>query len=98
MRYLVIASLLLIVRSGFAQVKSEIPFIGHLINKGYYKEAIFLIDKDTLKYEGQQLDSLNYYKGWAHYSLKDLEESTTSFLKVGKESPFYKKVEFFCRI
>ena len=95
MRFSTIIIFLLIVQSGVAQVSSEIPFIGHLINKGYYKEAIYLINQDTLKYKGQQLDSLNYYKGWAHYSLKDLEESTVSFLKVGAESSFYRKSFFF---
>ncbi len=94
-RYPVIIIFLLIVQFGVAQDNSEIPFISHLINKGYYKEAIFLINRDTSKYEKQQLDSLNYYKGWANYSLKNLEESTLSLLNVGSESPFYKKAHFF---
>ncbi|HCY41359.1 MAG TPA: hypothetical protein DHV48_08405 [Prolixibacteraceae bacterium] len=80
---------------GFAQSKSELPFIEHLINKGYYGEVIHLIDKDSLNQEQGLRDSLNYFKGWAHYSLKNLEQSTTSFLKVGKDSPFYLKSRFF---
>ncbi len=95
MRYPLLIIFLLIVRLGFAQDNSEIPFIRHLVNKGYYKEAIFLIDRDTLFHEKQQNDSLNYYRGWSYYSLRDLEESTLSLLRVGKESPFYKKSYFF---
>jgi len=83
------------VRPGFAQNKSELPFIEHLINKGYYNEVIRLIDSDSLKYSQGQQDSVNYYKGWAHYSLKNLEQSTSSLLKVGKASSFYLKSRFF---
>ena len=77
------------------QVKNEIPFIRHLVNRGYYKEAIFLIERNTFNYRQTQQDSLNYYQGWAHYSLKNLDQSTRSFLKVRKESPFYHKSHFF---
>jgi TM2 domain-containing membrane protein YozV len=45
--------------------------------------------------EMPQLDSLNYYKGWAQYSIKSLHQSSISFLKVGPESPFYSKSRFF---
>lgn len=80
---------------GLSQSKSELPFIEHLINKGYYKEAIFLLDRDSLKFNKLQLDSVNYYNGWANYSLKNLERSTQSFLKVNAESSFYAKSRFF---
>ena len=95
MKYISLVIFILLVRVGFAQNKNELPFIEHLINKGYYFEAIHQIDSDTLNYGQFQLDSLNYYKGWAHYSLKNLEQSTQSLLKVGKESPFYLKSRFF---
>ncbi len=95
MRYFCLLFLLLMARTGFAQTKSELPFIEHLINKGHYNEVIHLIDKDSLSQEHGPRDSLNYFKGWAHYSLKNLEQSTTSFLKVGKDSPFYLKSRFF---
>ena len=95
-KYFGVIVFLFLFQNGFSQVKNEIPFIRHLINKGYYTEAIYLIDKDsTLNYNIQQRDSLNYYRGWAHYSLKDLTQSTRSLLKVRKESPFYLKSHFF---
>ena len=85
----------LFVNSAFAQVKSDIPFIKHLINKGYYNEAIYLIENETINYNNLQQDSLNYLRGWAYYSIKNLELSTTSFLEVNRESPFYWKSHFF---
>lgn len=95
MKYFGLIVFALIFQNGFAQNRNEIPFIQHLINKGYYKEAIYIIDQDTLNYDNQQRDSLNYFRGWAHYSLKNLKLSTRSLLKVGKESPFYLKSYFF---
>ncbi|MBN2636966.1 MAG: hypothetical protein JXR61_11905 [Prolixibacteraceae bacterium] len=95
MRYYVIIILLLIEKTGFTQVNSEIPFIQHLVDKGYYKEAIFLIDKNSFEYGKAQQDSIHYLKGWAHYSLKNLDESTQSLLKVSSQSPFYRKSHFF---
>ena len=86
---------LFILHTVSAQVKNELSFIRHLVNKGFYQEAIFLIDKNTFNYQNQQQDSLNYYHGWAHYSLKNLTQSTASFLRVQKKSPFYSKSHFF---
>ncbi len=95
MKYICLVVFILMVRLGFAQNKSELPFIEHLINKGDYNEAIHLIDSNILNYSQGQQDSLSYYKGWAHYSLKNLEQSTSSLLNVGKESSFYLKSRFF---
>lgn len=95
MKYLIIIISILIFKTGFAQVDSEVPFIKHLVDRGYYKEAIHLIDKNSFNYTESQLDSINYFKGWAHYSLKNLDESTQSLLKVGNESAFYWKSHFF---
>jgi len=95
MKYLVFIVFVLTFQNGFSQNKSEIPFIQHLINQEFYKEAIYLIDRTTYDYEKQQQDSLNFFYGWAYYSLKRLEQSTNSLLQVGKDSPFYRKSHFF---
>lgn len=95
MRLIWIVIFISIQGTGFSQSKSELPFIEHLINKGYYKESIFLLVRDSLKFNKLQLDSVNYYKGWANYSLKNLEQSNRSFLKVNAESAFYIKSRFF---
>ena len=93
MRYIFL--LMIIFLLTFAQSQGQIPFIRHLVNSGFYKEAIFVIEKDKTDYSVQQRDSINYYKGWAHYSLKKLQESSSSFLKVSNSSPFYNKSFFF---
>jgi len=95
MKYICLAVFIFMVHMGLAQNKCELPFIEHLTNKGYYTEVIHLIDRDSLNYEQIQQDSLNYYKGWAHYSLKNLEQSTVSLLNVSKASSFYLKSRFF---
>ena len=95
MKYICLVVFILIVNLGFAQNKNELPFIEHLINKGYYNEAIHLIDKDSLNCRQDKQDSLYFYKGWAHYSLKNLEQSTISLLKVGEQSSFYLKSRLF---
>ncbi len=78
-----------------AQNSYELKFINYLINKGDYNEVLFLAGKSFSKLNPEQLDSLNYFKGWAHYSVKNLELSTVSLLQVSKSSPFYPKSRFF---
>lgn len=95
MRYFGFLAFLFIFRAGIAQNASELPFIEHLINKGNYAEVLHLIDNKFFNYNQGQQDSIYYYKGWAHYSLKNLEQSTFSFLNVGKHSSFYLKSRFF---
>lgn len=78
-----------------AQNSHELKFINYLINKGNYNEVLFLAGKTISNLNPEQLDSLNYFKGWAHYSVKNLEFSTMSLLQVSKSSPFYPKSRFF---
>jgi hypothetical protein len=96
MKFVCLFGFILSIHTVSAQYKNELPFIEHLIDKQFYKEAIHLIDANFKNYnKKQQQDSLNFYEGWAHYSLKNLDQSTNSFLKVGKESSFYLKSRFF---
>jgi hypothetical protein len=78
-----------------AQTKIDLKFVEHLINRGNYKEAIFEIDAYPTAAGLSAQDSLNYFKGWANYSLKNLEESTQSLLKVSDSSPLHSKSAFF---
>jgi len=80
---------------GTAQTSTDLKFVEHLINRGNYKEAIFEIDRYPAAVGLSVQDSLNYFKGWANYSLKNLEESTKSLLKVSDNSPLYSKSAFF---
>lgn len=96
MKFIYLVVFILSILAGSAQNKNELPFIEHLVDKQYYSEAIHLIDNNHINCSDEpQLDSLNFYKGWALYSLKNLDQSTISFLKVGKGSPFYLKSRFF---
>ena len=96
MKFIYLLIFIVSIQTVFAQKKNELPFIEHLIDKQFYDEVIWLIDNNLENYqERSQQDSLNFFSGWAHYSLKNLNQSTVSFLKVGKESPFYIKSRFF---
>lgn len=90
MRYFLLIILLLGSLILRAQNNCDTRFIDHLVNKEDYREALFLLNRCTA-----QTDSLNYLKGWSHYALKELEQSTQSFLKVSKNSEFYFKSRFF---
>ncbi len=94
MKWLSLLAFTLVSHSLFAQNKGELPFIEHLVNRGDFREAIHLIHIDSTQRQGQK-DSMYYYRGWAHYSLKNLEPSTEAFLNVGKASAFYLKSRFF---
>lgn len=95
MKYLIAFVFILFSLPGFSQHTNELPFVWHLINKGLYEETIYIINNNSFAYNKQQQDSLNYFHGWAHYSLKNLQESTASFLKVRKESALFRKSYFF---
>lgn len=95
MRYICLVIFLFLLNSVRAQNNSPLRFIEHLNNKGSYKEIIYLISKDSLALNKHQKDSLSFYCGWAHYSLKNLSQSTACLLKVGPDSPFYLKARFF---
>jgi TM2 domain-containing membrane protein YozV len=78
-----------------AQNTFETAFIEHLVNKGDYREAIYLVDKNNLKLKGAQADSVYYFKGWSHYSMMQLEQSAKALQKVSEQSVFYHKARFF---
>ena len=72
----------------------DLKFIDHLVNKGDYQEALFLLDSsDCLSLHLN--DSANYLKGWSLYSLKRLLSSSESLIKVSSASEFYLKSHFF---
>jgi hypothetical protein len=80
----------------FAQTTdSDLKFIEHLINKGDFKEVLWLMKRDSAGHSKPTQDSIFYFKGWAYYSLKELDKSTKALLKVGEASPFYLKSRFF---
>jgi hypothetical protein len=72
----------------------NLKFINHLVNKGNYEEALFLLDStDCLSFELN--DSIYYLRGWSLYSLKRLLPSSENLIKVRPASEFYLKSHFF---
>lgn len=89
-KHLIYLFFVLLSLGSVAQTKLDKSFIEHLVNKANYDEALFLINRS-----GENEDSTNFYKGWSHYMLKELESSTSSLLKVSAQSNFYMKSQFF---
>jgi hypothetical protein len=78
------------------EARRELGFVTHLVNTQQYDEAVFLINDLPLSYYTEDLrDSLYFLKGWAFYSLKQLDSSATTFLKISSNSGFYKSALFF---
>lgn len=72
----------------------DLQFINHLVNRGYYKEAIFLLDSTDCSLN-QSNDTVFYLRGWSLYSLKQLLRSSENLIKVDPSSEFYLKSHFF---
>ena len=70
---------------------NDFAFIEYLIGNGLEQDAV------TILYSGKYFasDTLQYLKGWASYSAKDLADASAAFEKVPKDSPFYDKSLFF---
>jgi TM2 domain-containing membrane protein YozV len=74
--------------------KCDLKFIDHLIDRGDFKEALYLLDStDCLS--DRLNDSVNYMRGWSLYSLKQLSSSSENLIKVTPGSEFYLKSHFF---
>lgn len=70
-------------------------FAKHLTDKAYYEDIILLGKLDWGHLEQAELDSMNYYTGWAYYNLQMLEEGISSFSSVSRESDFLNASRFF---
>ncbi len=77
-------------------VSRELDFIQHLINQEAYRDAIYYINRDFQHiYPLPVRDSLNYFRGWSQYAIKDLGPSAASLLQVSSDSPLFFKSRFF---
>lgn len=72
----------------------DLLFINHLVNRGYFKEAIYMLDS-TDCYKDQLNDTVFYLRGWSHYSLKQLLLSSENLIRVSPASEFYLKSHYF---
>jgi len=76
------------------QFDHEISFARHLMGRGHYKEALFVLE-DLEPGRNSQKDSLNFLLGWILYGQKDLETSAKYLTKVSNDSPFFHQSLFF---
>jgi TM2 domain-containing membrane protein YozV len=72
----------------------DLRFINHLVNRGNYTEALFLLDS-TACASNQINDTVFYLRGWSLYSLKQLLKSSENLIRVSASSQFYLKSHFF---
>jgi tetratricopeptide (TPR) repeat protein len=69
-------------------------FINHLVNRGNYNEALYLLDSADCT-SNQSNDTVFYLRGWSLYSLKQLLQSSENLIRVSTSSEFYPKSHFF---
>ncbi|MDI9879539.1 tetratricopeptide repeat protein [Flectobacillus longus] len=98
-RFWVILScvLLLGVQSGISQITKDSLFLQHLIGKEQYHDAITFTNQLEQKYpiSIQSKLQLAYQKGFAFYSLKQLDSASVYFSKVSSESPYFSQSQFW---
>lgn len=79
-------------------ISEELRFSAYLIDNSEYKDALVILHKagEICSIENNsQLDSINFYTGWAYYHLKTLDSSAYYFNKVGDSSAFYFFSKFY---
>lgn len=75
---------------------NDVSFMYHLINNEDYKDAIALYNYLPYnQFSKMEKDSLNYFKGWSFYKLKQLDSSAIFLEKVTEKSNLYAKSVFF---
>ncbi len=70
-------------------------FAKYLTDKAYYEDIIQLGQLNWGHLEKNQLDTMNYYSGWAYYNLQMLSEGVSSFSAVSQKSVFFNASRFF---
>lgn len=94
--FLLFIGLILYSLTSFSQKTLDIRFVKHLSDSESYKECIFEINSEDISlYKTPLRDSLLYYKAWSEYSIKDLESSALTFLKLSDSSIFYEQSRLF---
>lgn len=79
------------------KVQENVRFAHYLLGTNQYTDAIYLIDQlDLTKIEYlPYLDSINFMKGWAFYSIKSLDSASLYFLRTNPDSFTGIKSRFF---
>lgn len=90
MKHYICLLLLFIFIGTQAQRNFDTQFLNHLVSKGDYHEALYLINQNSFRN-----DSIYFYEGWSHYVLKELKKSTDALLNVSTSSTFYDQSQLF---
>jgi TM2 domain-containing membrane protein YozV len=69
-------------------IQPEWDFVRFLIDKENYHQVLTLLNKYSTLSAGSA-DSLNFYRGWTLYNLKELEQSNDAFTKVSSSSALH---------
>jgi len=98
--FLLLSSLAVLSFSGLRaqsfEFSRELRFAQYLLDKDASPEAIYVLDRiDTTVLSRSQKDSLFYMLGWAAYSVRQLDRSIGSLLRVSPGSQQYDKSRFF---
>lgn len=82
---------LIIAQQGFGQqdFHQTYRFILHLNDLKNYNEGIYFIDQAIADASPAQKDTLNYFKGYFYYQLKEIDSSVNSFENVSSSNPTY---------
>ena len=91
--FISILILLLYFNIAYGQITNP-KFASYLSDKELYNDIILLSKNKTEHLDNHQLDSLEFYTGWAFYNAQELEKSINSFMNVGFESNFYLQSRF----
>ncbi len=85
---------LIFLSSAYCQI-SDPGFAKYLKDNRNFESLILLNNLDTGHLNKYQIDSLNFYTGWAYYNLQDLEKGIEKFSSVSDLSGFYNASRFF---
>lgn len=96
MNKLLIIIFLFVSSISIGQNTLDVKFIQYLSESESHHECITEVNSGNLSLYSQSVrDSILFYKGWSEYSLKRLENSANTLLKVSDKSLFFKQSRLF---
>lgn len=91
---LIFIILLLFIQNGYSQI-ADPGFAKYLKDNRSFDDLIILDQLDRGHLSQPEIDSLNFYTGWAHYNLQNLEKGIIKFSAVSQQSVFYNTSGYF---
>ena len=92
---LLLTSFLVFLPSFCQDFEEDVKFIHHLFNLEAYDEALLALDLYDSEYSrGSRRDTINYFRGKAHYYQKNIHSSIKYFDQVSQGNPFWQESQF----